>query len=61
LRYTPRHLEQPPVRPPRMAWARDLSRSPSWWLARAGWALVAAAALVGALWLMFAYVGLQSG
>jgi len=44
-----------------MAQARDLSRSPSWWLARAWWALVAAAALVGALWLMFAYVGLQGG
>jgi hypothetical protein len=42
-----------------MARARDLSHSPSWWLARACWALVAAAALVAAVWLMFAYAGLQ--
>jgi hypothetical protein len=61
LRYTPRHLEQPLVRPARMARVRDLSRSPSLWLARAWWALVAAAALVAAVWLMFAYVGLAGG
>jgi hypothetical protein len=44
-----------------MARARDLSRSPSWWLARTGWTLVAAAAMVAALWLMFSYAGLQGG
>ena len=61
LPYTPRHIEQPPVRPPRMARVRQLSRPPSWWLARAGWALVAAAAIVGGLWLMFSYAGVQGG
>jgi hypothetical protein len=44
-----------------MARVRQLSHPPSWWLARAVWALVAAAAIVGGLWLMFAYAGLQGG
>ena len=44
-----------------MARAGQLRRPLSWWLARAGWALVAAAALVAGLWLMFAYAGLQGG
>jgi hypothetical protein len=49
------------VRPPPMARVRQLSRPPSWWLARTGWALVAAAAIVGGLWMMLSYAGLQGG
>jgi hypothetical protein len=44
-----------------MARVRQLSHPPSWWLARAGWALVAGAAIVAGLWLMFSYAGVQGG